>query len=102
MRYGLSNAEWWTLAALRLQEKAGTARFDATEGFVILSLQLFDVALASPVLVHNLLISFDSINCWGGTDIHHMHVIFRESGLESGVTRTHKWMFLKTGIHSHM
>eukprot|EP00438_Fugacium_kawagutii_P004325 Skav220057 [mRNA] locus=scaffold1709:5302:27213:- [translate_table: standard] len=25
MRYGLSNAEWWTLAALRLQEKAGKA-----------------------------------------------------------------------------
>ena len=22
MRYGLSNAEWWTLAALKLQEKA--------------------------------------------------------------------------------
>lgn len=29
MRYGLSNAEWWTLAALKLQEKAEAENFEA-------------------------------------------------------------------------
>ena len=29
MRYGLSNAEWWTLAALKLQEKAEADNFEA-------------------------------------------------------------------------